>query len=95
MIKKETILTKVTENDILKVIAKALGVDESNVTTSTSINDLEEWDSLGHLSILSALDNFFEGKIGSIKELAVVDSVVKIIQILEDNSLLQRKINES
>ena len=48
-----------TQSEILKIISKALD-DGSGSAISISIEDsmatVSEWDSLGHLSILSALD---------------------------------------
>ena len=81
-------MARVNEKDILKVIHDALNLKKKNITINTTINDVEKWDSLGHLGILAALDKFFDGKIASIKEMATADSVKKIIKILRNNSLM-------
>jgi len=81
-------MARVSEQDVLNVISDALNLKQENVTIDSSVNSLAEWDSLGHLSILSALDEFFDGKIGGISEIATADSVGKIVQVLKDNSLL-------
>ena len=54
----------------------------------SSVENVEEWDSLGHLGVLVALDKAFDGKIGSIKEMATAGSVTKIIEILKTNSFI-------
>ncbi len=81
-------MAKVVEKDILNIIQSALNLKNKNITINSSVNDVAEWDSLGHLSVLTALDKFFEGKVGRIKEIAAADSVKKIIQILKDNQLM-------
>ena len=81
-------MVKISEKEVLAVIQKALNLDGKLITLESSVRDVNEWDSLGQLGILTALDRTFNGKIASIKELAKADSVKKIIQILKDNSLI-------
>ncbi len=77
-----------TEQEIVGIIGNALKIDANNLTTESIPNDIEEWDSLGHLSILSNLDKFYGGKIAGIREMALANSIGKILQLLKDNSLL-------
>ena len=81
-------MEKITEEAVLNIIQNALKLKEKRLTVNSSMQDVEEWDSLGHLSILVVLDKFFDGKVGGIKELAGADSIQKILQILKDNSLI-------
>ena len=81
-------MAEISEKEILKVIQKALNLNEGILTVDTGIGDVEEWDSLGHLGILAALDKFFNGKVGSIREIATAKSVRQILQILKKNSLM-------
>ena len=74
------------KNQIKIIMADALGVKHLN--DSDSSDNVEEWDSLGHLSILSAIDNALDGKASDISELANADSVGKIIKILENNDFI-------
>ena len=76
-------------NEVIKIIATALKLEDSQIDTNSSVDNLEEWDSLGHLGILAALDKAFDGKIASIKEMATADSVEKIFQILKENSFIE------
>ena len=46
-----------------------------------------KWDSLGHLSILVALDKKLGGKCKDIRELGTAVSIDKIFNILIDNQL--------
>lgn len=72
---------------IIELIEKALEVDTSVISVESNSENTEEWDSLGHLSILIALDKAFNGKIGSIKDMATADSASKIISLLDEHSL--------
>ena len=53
------------------------------------MDNLDEWDSLGHLSILSAIDQELDGKASKLSALAGATSVSSIIIILEENNLMQ------
>lgn len=76
------------ENDVMGIIAKALSVSGDNITSDSSADNVEEWDSLGHLGILVALDKAFDGKLASISDMATADSVKKIVKVLKDNSFI-------
>jgi len=74
------------KNDLLSLIKNALEVQ--HIDSSSSMDTIQEWDSLGHLSILSAIDERLDGKAADISDLASATSVEKIISILEKNSLM-------
>ena len=76
------------KDELYNLIATALDLDINNLSDDTSTDNTQEWDSLGHLSILTALDKSTKGKSGSIKELSSVNSVKKIVEILQDHDLL-------
>lgn len=76
------------EVEIIRIIQEALGPGETPVTRESTRDDIEAWDSLGHLAILAALDEHFHGKVGDIKEIASVESVTDILQILHNHSLV-------
>jgi acyl carrier protein len=60
---------------LMKEIAEALELPESAITPESDNTTIEEWDSLGHISILSRLD------------LASAVSVAEICQLLSNNGL--------
>ena len=45
------------KNKLLKIITKTLEV-EKHIKEEMKIKDIEKWDSLGRLTILSVLDNY-------------------------------------
>ena len=82
-------MSMVSEEAVLEIIRDSLEVDADDVTIDSSVEDLEEWDSIGHLSILANLDNVLDGQAAGIQELATADSVRKIMQALKDHTLIE------
>jgi acyl carrier protein len=78
----------ITEKEVYQLIGEALQVDISDINANTSKDDIESWDSLGHLNILVRLDSKLEGKPSDINELADATSVNSIVEILKENNLL-------
>lgn len=76
------------KNDVVDVISTALEIDKNTLLSKDKAENIEEWDSLGHLSVLVALDRYFKGKISTINDMAEADSLSKIFTILEKNNLL-------
>ena len=74
--------------DVIKAVAESLKVNPSSVTLSSSADKISEWDSLGHIAILSQLDKQTGGKAASIKELASAYSVAKLIESLRKHQLI-------
>lgn len=51
------------ENKLLDIIAEALEIDKKRLNLNTIKSDIDEWDSLGHLIILSMVESEFKIKI--------------------------------
>ena len=58
---------KISEQELKKIISKALNVNLNKINDESNSNKMEEWDSLGQLSIISSLDKKFKGKINLTK----------------------------
>ena len=43
-----------------KVFLKSLAVDESKVNDKLKYNDIPEWDSIGHMTLMSGLEEEFK-----------------------------------
>jgi hypothetical protein len=78
------------KNDFIVAIASALEVEISVITMDVKIDDIPEWDSLGHLTILSYLDDLTEGKAAEIDNLGVMESLNEIW-----NAFVQAKIGSN
>jgi acyl carrier protein len=78
----------ITEDNVLEAITQVLELESGELQKTSAIGDFDSWDSLGHLDILSTLDNLFNGQLGSVSEMASADSVDKILDALRANSLI-------
>tara|TARA_B110000967_G_C18830229_1_gene533678 strand:- start:330 stop:578 length:249 start_codon:yes stop_codon:yes gene_type:complete len=82
-------MKKVTEDQVLEAITQVLELKNGELQKTSALGDFDSWDSLGHLDILSTLDQLFNGQLGSVNEMASADSVDKIIDALRANSLIE------
>ena len=82
-------MKKVTEDKVLEAITQVLELKNGELQKTSALGDFDSWDSLGHLDILSTLDQLFNGQLGSVTEMASADSVDKIIDALRANSLIE------
>ena len=81
-------MTKKTENDVLREIEQTLELDSGSITLNALAENVEGWDSMGHLSILLALDKMFDGKVAGISEIAEANSISKLLEGLKKHSLI-------
>ena len=63
-------MSKISEEELFKAISKALDIDESLVNIESSIDNIDEWDSLGSLSILTSLDELSKGETSNIDDIS-------------------------
>ena len=73
------------KDEIFKIICEALGSDLSQISIESTSNDIDEWDSLGHLSILQELDLKYDNITDRVPELASVSSVKEIVDLVISN----------
>jgi hypothetical protein len=66
------------KNDFILAIASALEVDKELIKMDLKMDDIPEWDSLGHLTILTHLDDMTDGKAGEISNLGSLDKLEDI-----------------
>lgn len=75
------------QKNFLQIVSKCLNVKLNKISIDTTSNDLEEWDSIAQLTILSTLDKETKGKSGKIKGLGNHQSLKKIWNILKKKGL--------
>ena len=80
-------MSKNCQSTVMEIIEKALELKPGILKEDSDSERVEDWDSLGQLSILVALDKHFEGKISSLSEIADANSVPKILTVLKKNSI--------
>jgi len=81
-------MSKITQSEVIAIIETALEMKSGLLNETTRSEEVENWDSLGQLSILVALDKLFDGKIANLTEMAEADSMPKILDILKQHSLI-------
>ena len=74
---------------LYQIISEVFSVDVSKIDDNTSPENLEQWDSLGHLAILNALDKVTKGRSSKIKGLGTAISLEKIWQMLKKKKLVK------
>jgi hypothetical protein len=72
--------------DLITELAIALEVPAASLTENTHASDLEQWDSLGQISILVHLDRKFNNITENCPDLASANSVKEIFMILNEQS---------
>lgn len=77
----------INEIKLISLISKILKVKKEKITLNSGINNLEQWDSLAHLSILTEIDNFTRGKASKIRGLSNATTVKEILKLLKKNKL--------
>ncbi len=48
------------KNKVCEIVAGICGVDVSEVSENSTVGDFPQWDSVGHLSILSKVEETFD-----------------------------------
>ena len=70
---------------IISLIMEAL--DDKTIHIDSTNETVVGWDSLGHLSILSALDKATDGKVSEIRDFNEVSNVSQIVKLFEKHNL--------
>ncbi len=78
----------ISEETIKSVIADALEVDMAKITDDLAINGIPEWNSIGNLTIITALEEKLDISfpIDDLFELTSVESIVAEIAKLEKDN---------
>ncbi len=77
-----------TEKDLFKLIKTSLKTSKKIDLKSNSRN-IDEWDSLGQLSILTTLDKKFKNKASKLTKLATAETVKDIASVLKKAKLIK------
>lgn len=77
----------ITEKKLINLISKSLKIDSKKLSINSKINEIEEWDSLGHLAVFFSIDKETNGKASKIKKLADSKSIKNIFDQLKKNKL--------
>ena len=79
---KDAILKKLNE-----VFREVFDLDDVVVTRNTVADDIEEWDSLEHINLISAVESTFKMKF-KMKEVSTMKNVGEMIDIIAERTKL-------
>lgn len=76
------------EDQIIAIIAQTLHIDESLVTPDLAIGDVEEWDSMGNVLLIAALEEqlAIEFPLDDLFELTSVRAIIDKVTALRDDA---------
>lgn len=74
-------MTAKSVRDIELIVQKALDLD-TPVSSDSSAENISQWDSLGQINIIVALDEALHGGVSDIPEIAAANSMSKLVEIL-------------
>lgn len=72
----------ISEEKVISIISEALDLKDGSITIDTKSSDIPDWDSLGHLSILSKISEVLGDSFNESQELAAASSVKEIFDCL-------------
>lgn len=70
------------EDKLIAVIAEALEIDKGSLNLNTEKNEIEEWDSLAHLIIITQIESEFHIKVPfeNVNEIKRIEDFLKYIK---------------
>ena len=72
----------INEEKVIEIVQSSLKLESGSISIDSSSENVDEWDSLEHLSILVAIDEELKGKAGEIDDLAKATSVRGILDAI-------------
>jgi acyl carrier protein len=75
-------MSKKNTDTLIEIISKSLNIKKNKINDKTNLQNLEEWDSLGVLSVMTALDKKYKGliKISSFDKVITVADIKKLLK---------------
>lgn len=77
----------VMDPKLARILSDVFQVDRANLTEDTKAEDIESWDSLKHLELVTALEQAYGVELGT-EEIPELRSVADIVQMLRRHNAL-------
>jgi len=71
-----------TKDRVLNVFSKVFNLNDNQIDKSTRKEDIESWDSIGHLSLIMGLEEEFQIKLTT-DEIIAINNVENCIRIID------------
>ena len=75
------------KDKLFGIFAEAMDIEKDKVNIDTSSDNFSDWDSLGHLTFLAALDEETNGKTTEISDLTNATSLKEVHDILNKHNI--------
>ena len=77
---------KTSENKLKQVLADVFGIEASAIDENTSVDTIQEWDSLKHLNLVLALESEFDISLTEEQTVEILSyPLIKVV--LEEHSI--------
>lgn len=73
----------IDESTLIKIVEEATNSDSGSINIESTSADIDGWDSLGHLSIISAITDHLGEGFEEDPRLASADSIQELLEILK------------
>ena len=70
-----------TLEKVIEIVAETCGVEKSEVNENSTVGDFPAWDSVGHLSILSSVEEAFDISFEP-EEMMELEDVKDIVEVV-------------
>ena len=70
---------------LVQIFKDVFDLDDVVLTPDTTADDIEEWDSLEHINLISAVESSFKMKF-KMKEISTMKNVGEMISIIEERA---------
>tara|TARA_B100001250_G_C19783342_1_gene782934 strand:- start:529 stop:756 length:228 start_codon:yes stop_codon:yes gene_type:complete len=68
-----------TSDEIIKIFCSSLNIKQSKININLKMDEIDEWDSLGHLTFLTSLNKKTKGKLLKIKDIEQKKTLKEIL----------------
>ena len=75
----------ISENDLFKVVSKALSTELAEINMNSNSDNLPNWDSLGHIDLILEIRNHYGDDYKEDPRLSGASSVKEIFEILNSD----------
>ena len=83
---KEKKMDDEIHDKVIKTIAETLKVNKAKLNASIGIGDIPDWDSLGHVNVISSIEAAFD-VIFDVEEALDCETIGEIIEIISEKIL--------
>ena len=77
-----------TEKEIINLVAHTFSLDTNRLSLSSTQGEIEQWDSLGHLQLIMAVESEFNIKFKA-SEISEINNLKVLTEKIQQHSLIK------